>query len=69
MRRFHPQFLDQNRRDIGTSQSIWTDSNMVTARSHRHDLGVEHELQALGVALFDGAQVGRLDERRAEDAP
>jgi hypothetical protein len=42
---------------------------MVTARSHRHDLGVEHELQALGVALFDGAQVGRLDERRAEDAP
>jgi hypothetical protein len=31
--RFHsPQFRDQNRRDIGKSQSIWTGSKMETAR-------------------------------------
>jgi hypothetical protein len=28
-------FLDKNRRDIGKSQSIWTDSKMETAGSHR----------------------------------
>jgi hypothetical protein len=32
-RRFHPQFLDKIRRDIGKSQSIWNDSKMETARS------------------------------------
>jgi hypothetical protein len=26
--RFHPQFRDKNRRGIGKSQSIWTDSKM-----------------------------------------
>jgi hypothetical protein len=33
MRRSHPQFRDKNRRDIGKSQSIFTDSKMETARS------------------------------------
>ena len=32
-RRFHPQFRDKNRRDIGKSQSVWTDFKMETARS------------------------------------
>jgi hypothetical protein len=32
-RRFHPQFRDKNRRDIGKSQSTWTDSKIETARS------------------------------------
>jgi hypothetical protein len=32
-RRFHPQFRDKNRRDIGKSQSMWTDSKMETAGS------------------------------------
>jgi hypothetical protein len=32
-RRFHPQFRDKNRRDMGKSQSVWTDSKMETARS------------------------------------
>jgi hypothetical protein len=31
--RFHPQLLDENRRDIGKSQSKWTDSKMETAGS------------------------------------
>jgi hypothetical protein len=31
--RFHPQFRDKNRRDIGKSQSIWTDSKMETPGS------------------------------------
>jgi hypothetical protein len=31
--RLHPQFRDQNRRGIGRSQSIWTDSKMETAGS------------------------------------
>eukprot|EP01047_Picozoa_sp_COSAG01_P069361 COSAG01_NODE_10245_length_2211_cov_2.952178_2_plen_104_part_00 len=33
--RFRPQFRDKNRRDIGKSQSIWTDSKMETAGSPR----------------------------------
>eukprot|EP01047_Picozoa_sp_COSAG01_P008597 COSAG01_NODE_340_length_18638_cov_56.516505_18_plen_98_part_00 len=32
--RFHPHFRDQNRRDMGKSQSTWTDAKMETARSH-----------------------------------
>jgi hypothetical protein len=31
--RFHPQFRDKNRRDIGKSQSKWTASKMETPRS------------------------------------
>jgi hypothetical protein len=31
--RFHPQIRDQNRRDMGKSQSIWTDSKMKTPGS------------------------------------
>eukprot|EP01047_Picozoa_sp_COSAG01_P036357 COSAG01_NODE_2839_length_6992_cov_15.825040_3_plen_132_part_00 len=31
--RFHPQFRDRNRRDIGKSQSIWTNSKMETPSS------------------------------------
>jgi hypothetical protein len=31
--RFHPQFRDRTRRDIGKSQSIWTDSKMETPGS------------------------------------
>jgi hypothetical protein len=39
--RFHPQFRDRNRRDIGKSQSIWTNSKMETPGSlvHQPDLG------------------------------
>jgi hypothetical protein len=37
-RRFHPQFRDKNRRDIGKSQSVWTDSKMETARSQLVEL-------------------------------
>jgi hypothetical protein len=37
--RFHPQLRDKNRRDIGKSQSIWTDSKMETARSPRRHKG------------------------------
>eukprot|EP01047_Picozoa_sp_COSAG01_P057858 COSAG01_NODE_6739_length_3521_cov_30.112800_3_plen_77_part_00 len=32
---FHPQLRDQNRRDIGKSQSIWTGSKMETPGSPR----------------------------------
>jgi hypothetical protein len=35
--RFHPQFCDQNRRDIGKSQSKWTASEMETPGSQRGD--------------------------------
>jgi hypothetical protein len=31
--RFHPQFRDKNRRDIGKSQSVWTDPKMETPSS------------------------------------
>eukprot|EP01047_Picozoa_sp_COSAG01_P026884 COSAG01_NODE_1748_length_9329_cov_99.035861_12_plen_105_part_00 len=33
--RFHSQFRDENRRDIGESQSKWTDSKMETLGSPR----------------------------------
>jgi hypothetical protein len=53
--RFHPQFRDKNRRDIGKSQSIWTDSKMETAGSppaHGHADRVEpvggHLLEVAG---------------------
>jgi hypothetical protein len=39
-RRFHRQFLDKNRCDIGKSQSSWTDAKMETARSHEGEDGV-----------------------------
>eukprot|EP01047_Picozoa_sp_COSAG01_P071234 COSAG01_NODE_11003_length_2029_cov_1.279275_2_plen_215_part_00 len=39
-RRFRPQFRGKNRRDIGKSQPIWTDSKMETARSHEDIIAV-----------------------------
>jgi hypothetical protein len=35
--RFHPQIRDQNRRDIGKSQSIWTACKIETPGSPRLD--------------------------------
>jgi hypothetical protein len=47
--RFHPQFRDKNRRDIGKSQSIWTDPKMETAR-----LTFTSRLAALSAGLSAG---------------
>jgi hypothetical protein len=42
--RFHAQFRDQNRRDIGKSQSVWTDPTLETAGSN---LLVRHQRRPL----------------------
>eukprot|EP01047_Picozoa_sp_COSAG01_P061265 COSAG01_NODE_7628_length_3121_cov_51.317670_2_plen_91_part_00 len=47
--RFQPQFRDKNRRDIGKSQSIWTDPKMETAGSH--EVGPRARAVQLGAAV------------------
>jgi hypothetical protein len=49
--RFHPHFLDKNRRDIGKHQSKWTASKMETAGSPRR----EEQRQLPGDQVLDAA--------------
>jgi hypothetical protein len=50
-------FLDKNRRDIGESQSTWTDSKMETARSPLEELVAGVGLVVEGAASGFGHHV------------
>jgi hypothetical protein len=52
--RFHPHFRDQNRRGIGKSQSMWTDSKMETAGSQPEpdrSAGLRHARHPCGICM------------------
>jgi hypothetical protein len=59
--RFYPHFRDQNRRGIGKSQSMWTDSKMETPGSHE-------ELGELDVAVLRGFMQGRPANERVPES-
>eukprot|EP01047_Picozoa_sp_COSAG01_P098699 COSAG01_NODE_28840_length_651_cov_2.153986_1_plen_129_part_00 len=59
-------FLDKNRRDIGKSRSIWTDSKMKTAGSHVIQL---LQRQSLAVARLDAFFIGTTSTKQQHIGP